>query len=151
MPTGIRPDAAARIMDLADPARKMSKSTPTAAGRIGLLDSPDVIRRTISRAVTDNLGIVRDDPQDQPGVSNLLAVLRACTGSATTTSTTYGALKREVTDAVEALLAPIRARHAELAADPGHVREILAEGRARVRPTAQATVRRTRAAVGLLD
>jgi tryptophanyl-tRNA synthetase len=151
VPEGVRPDQVARIMDLADPARKMSKSTPSAAGRIGLLDSPDVLRRTISRAVTDNVGVVRDDPQNQPGVSNLLAILRACTGSAPATPGSYGVLKREVTDAVEAVLAPIRARHAELAADPGHVRAILAEGRARVRPTAQATVRRARAAIGLLD
>ena len=63
----------------------------------------------------------------------------------------YGALKREVTDAVEALLAPIRQRYAELSADPGHVREILAEGKARVRPAAADTVRRTRAAIGLMD
>jgi tryptophanyl-tRNA synthetase len=151
VPEGIRPDAAARIMDLADPTRKMSKSTPSAAGRIGLLDSPDVIRRTISRAVTDTVGVVRDDPAGQPGISNLLAVLRACGGDASAPFTSYGALKREVTDAVEALLAPIRARHAELTADPGHVRRLLAEGRDRVRPHAQATVRRARAAIGLLD
>jgi tryptophanyl-tRNA synthetase len=152
VPDGIRPENAARIMDLAEPARKMSKSSPSPAGRIGLLDPPDVIRRTISRAVTDTVGVVRHDPANQPGVSNLLAILAACTGRGEPAGfSSYGALKKEVTDAVEALLAPIRARHAELAADPGHVREILAEGRTRVRPIAQATVRRARAAIGLLD
>ena len=151
VPEGIRPDAAARVMDLADPTRKMSKSTPSAAGRIGLLDPPEVVRRTISRAVTDTVGVVRDDPGRQPGVSNLLAILRACTGTEPGPFPSYGALKREVTDAVEAVLEPIRARHAELAADPGQVRKILAEGRARVRPRAEETVRRVRAAIGLLD
>ena len=140
-----------RIMDLADPARKMSKSTPSPAGRIGLLDPPEVIRRTISRAVTDNLGVVRDDPENQPGVSNLLAILTACTGAPPRTYTSYGELKREVTDAVEALLAPIRAAYADLSADPGHLRSILAEGKTRVRPIAAGTVRRARAAIGLLD
>jgi tryptophanyl-tRNA synthetase len=138
-------------MDLADPARKMSKSTPTAAGRIGLLDSPDVLRRTISRAVTDTAGVVRHDPVDQPGITNLLAVLAACTAEPPGEFTSYGALKTAVVDAVDALLAPIRARHAELTADPGHVNSILAEGRTRVRPTAIETVRRTRAALGLLN
>lgn len=151
VPEGVRPESAARIMDLADPTRKMSKSTPSPAGRIGLLDSPDRIRKTIARAVTDTIGEVRDDPENQPGVSNLLAILRACTGKEPGEFTSYGALKAEVTDAVEALLKPIRARYAEFADDPGQIRQILAEGRTRVRPRAQATVRRARAAIGLLD
>jgi tryptophanyl-tRNA synthetase len=151
VPEGVRPESAARIMDLADPARKMSKSSPSAAGRIGVLDPPDVVRRKISRAITDTVGIVRHDPANQPGVTNLLGILRECTGAEPRSFASYGALKREVTDAVEAVLAPIRARHAELAADPGHIRRILADGRTRVRPQAQATVRRTRAAIGLLD
>ncbi|MCY1141695.1 tryptophan--tRNA ligase [Actinoplanes sp. Pm04-4] len=151
VPEGIRPENAARIMDLADPARKMSKSTPSAAGRIGLLDPPDVIRRTIARAVTDTVGVVRDDPEHQPGVTNLLGILRACSDREPEQLTSYGALKREVTDAVEAVLGPIRARYAELSEDPGHVRKILAEGKAWVQPRAAETVRRTRAALGLLD
>ncbi len=73
VPEGVRPESAARIMDLADPTRKMSKSAASAAGRIGVLDPPEVIRRTISRAVTDTLNVVRYDPERQPGVSNLLA------------------------------------------------------------------------------
>jgi tryptophanyl-tRNA synthetase len=151
VPEGVRPDAAARVMDLAEPTRKMSKSHPSPTGRIGLLDPPEVIRRTIGRAVTDGVGVVRHDPQGQPGITNLVAILVACGGREPGGFASYGALKREVTDAVEALLAPIRARYAELAADPRHVREILAEGRARVRPAAAATVRRARAAIGLLD
>jgi tryptophanyl-tRNA synthetase len=151
VPSGVRPESAARVMDLAEPTRKMSKSNPSTAGRIGLLDSPDVVRRTIARAVTDNVGVVRHDPESQPGISNLLDILAACTGSQPREFTSYGELKREVTDAVEALLAPIRARYAQLSADPAYLRSILAEGKARVRPSASETVRRTRAALGLLD
>ncbi|WP_127504819.1 tryptophan--tRNA ligase [Actinoplanes solisilvae] len=151
VPEGIRPESAARVMDLADPARKMSKSSPSPAGRIGLLDSPDVIRRTIARAVTDTVGIVRDDPAGQPGVTNLLGILRACSDRELGDLHSYGALKREVTDAVEAVLTPIRTRYAELAEDPDHVRKVLSEGKAWVRPRAAETVRRTRAALGLLD
>ncbi|WP_433793835.1 tryptophan--tRNA ligase [Actinoplanes sp. CA-252034] len=149
VPEGVRPEAAARVMDLADPTAKMGKST--GSGRIGLLDPPDVVRRTIARAVTDEIGVVRRDPENQPGVTNLIDVLAACSGRPPSDRHSYGALKREVTDAVEALLAPIRARHAELTEDPAHVRKILAEGAARVRPRAAETVRRTRTALGLLD
>ncbi|MCA2217885.1 tryptophan--tRNA ligase [Jidongwangia harbinensis] len=151
VPEGVRPETAARIMDLADPATKMGKSSGPGAGRIGLLDPPEVVRRTVARAVTDTVGRVRHDPRNQPGVSNLLAILAACGGRAPDETASYGTLKREVTDAVEAVLAPIRARHAELAADPGHVRSVLADGRDRVRAAAGDTVRRARRAIGLLE
>jgi tryptophanyl-tRNA synthetase len=148
------PDAvktnAARVMDLADPATKMGKSGASGAGRIGLLDPADVVRRTIARAVTDTVGVVRHDPEGQPGITNLLEILAAATGETPGTYTSYGDLKKDVIDAVEAALAPIRARYAELAADPGYVLSVLSDGRDRVRETAQATVRRTRAALGLL-
>ena len=150
VPAGIRPEAAARVMDLADPTAKMGKSAGSGAGRIALLDPPDVVRRTIARAVTDTVGRVRRDP-GQPGVTNLLAILEACTGAPAGEFTSYGDLKRAVTDAVEAALAPIRARHADLVRDPAYVRKVLADGRERVRPTAQATVRRARRAIGLVD
>jgi tryptophanyl-tRNA synthetase len=151
VPEGVRPEAAARLMDLADPATKMGKTRRTGAGRIGVLDPPEVVRRTIARAVTDTVGRVRRDPVRQPGVTNLLDILAACTGGPAAEFASYGDLKRSVTDAVETVLAPIRARHAELVRDPGHVRKVLADGREKVRPRAQATVRRARQAIGLLD
>ncbi|MBG0568758.1 tryptophan--tRNA ligase [Actinoplanes aureus] len=149
VPEGVKPEAAARIMDLADPTTKMSKTT--GAGRIGLLDPPEVVRRTVARAVTDEFATVRRDPERQPGVTNLIDILAACAGRPPADTDSYGALKSEVTDAIEALLTPIRARHAELSDDPGYVREVLARSADRVRPTAEATVRRARQAIGLLD
>jgi tryptophanyl-tRNA synthetase len=151
VPDGVKPEGAARIMDLADPSTKMGKSSSSSAGRIGLLDSPDVIRRAIARAVTDTVGVVRHDPVNQPGVTNLLAILSACTGAPAPEFTSYGALKRAVTEAVEAVLSPIRTRYAELAADPAYVRGVLADGAAQVRPTAGATVSRAKEALGLLS
>ncbi|WP_229076492.1 tryptophan--tRNA ligase [Actinoplanes sp. DH11] len=150
LPGGVRPGSAARVMDLADPGTKMGKSNASGAGRIGLLDPPETVRRTVARAVTDEFAQVRRHP-DQPGVTNLIDILAGCSGREPADPVSYGALKREVADAIEALLEPIRARYAELADDPAHVREILARGAARVRPIAAATVRRTRAAIGLLD
>jgi tryptophanyl-tRNA synthetase len=150
VPEGVQPDLAARIMDLARPTTKMSKTSASGAGRIGLLDPPEVVRRTIARAVTDTVGRVRFDPVAQPGVSNLLAILEACGGRPAGDIASYGALKREVTEAVEAMLGPIRSRYAEIADDPGYVRAMLAESAARVRGTAAATVRRAKEAVGLV-
>jgi tryptophanyl-tRNA synthetase len=150
VPEAIKPEGVARLMDLADPAVKMGKTNGSGSGRIGLLDPPEVIRRTIARAVTDTVGVVRHDPA-QPGVSNLLTLLETCSGRPAGEISSYGALKREVTDAVEAVVGPIRARYHEMAADPGHVRSVLADGAARVRPTAAATVHRAKQAIGLLN
>jgi tryptophanyl-tRNA synthetase len=151
VPDGVQPESVARVMDLAEPTSKMGKTNGTGAGRIGVLDPPDVIRRTIARAVTDAVGQVRRDPVNQPGVSNLLAVLEACTGAPPPEISSYGELKKLVTEAVDVVLSPIRARHAEIIADPGHLDAVIADGAARVRPVAAATVRRAKRALGLLD
>ncbi|WP_436522736.1 tryptophan--tRNA ligase [Actinoplanes sp. HUAS TT8] len=149
VPEGVRPDSAARVMDLAEPTMKMGKSLGT--GQIGLLDPPEVIRRTIARAATDQAGRVRRDRENQPGVTNLIDILAETTGRPPSDPTSYAALKREVGDAIEALLAPLRARHAELAKNPDFVRRVLADGAEKVRPIAAATVRRARAGIGLLN
>ncbi|HEY0952134.1 tryptophan--tRNA ligase, partial [Nocardioides sp.] len=99
------PAAGARVMRLDDPTAKMGKSAGDTAGVVRLLDPPDVVRRKIARAVTDSdtgADAVRADPA-KPGVTNLLQILAACGGSAAGI-TTYGALKKAVTDAVVAQL-----------------------------------------------
>ena len=119
------PAAGARVMDLADPTRKMSKSAD-AAGSVFLLDPPDVVRRKVARAVTDSdtgPDAVRRDRSAKPGVTNLIEILEACGGSADGI-TTYGALKRAVTDAVVAELEPLQKRYADLAADATYVTQV---------------------------
>ena len=143
-------DGSARVMDLQHPERKMSKSAD-AAGSIHLLDPPDVVRRKVARAVTDSEtgpGAVRADRDTKPGVTNLLEILVACGGSAAGLST-YGALKRAVTDAVVAELEPIQRRHAELAADPTEVAGTFAAGAARCREVTAPVLAAAQAAVGL--
>lgn len=142
-------DGTARVMDLLHPERKMSKSAD-AAGSILLLDPPDVVRRKVARAVTDSdtgPSAVRSDPA-KPGVSNLLAVLEACGGSAAGL-TTYGALKAAVTDAVVATLEPVQKSYAELAADPGHVASVFAAGAERCRQVTAPVLEAAQAAMGL--
>ncbi len=150
VPSIATPTTGARVMDLADPTRKMSKSAD-AAGSVFLLDPPDVVRRKIGRAVTDSdtgPAAVRADRAAKPGVTNLLEILVACGGSADGI-TTYGALKREVTDAVVAQLEPIRTAYADLAADPAYVQGVYSTGAERCRQVTAPVLAAARAAIGL--
>ncbi len=154
LPKAINPPVAGRIMDLADPAGKMSKSSSSAAGSLRLLDGPDVLRRKVMRAVTDTGGDVVYDLAGKPGVSNLLAILAACTGQEPDGLNgrfgRYGDLKHAVADAVIATLAPVRDRYQELSRDQGHVRSVLRAGAARASEQGREKVRQAKAAIGLL-
>jgi tryptophanyl-tRNA synthetase len=149
--TFVVPDAyitkeAARILDLQDPTAKMSKSLPD-AGTINLLDDPDVIVKKIRRAVTDAGTDIRYDPDNKPGVSNLLVILSAVTGAPVPTLEAgfagqgYGQLKNAVADAVVSFAEPFSKRLAELMSDPAEIDRVLARGAERARPVADATVR----------
>ena len=144
----------ARIKDLQEPTRKMSASSASAAGTILLLDPPDVIERKIKRAVTDTEPDVRYDPEAKPGVSNLLTILAAATGSnpekVAANYSQYGPLKADTAAAVVELLTPIQARYRELADDPTAANAALAKGAAKAHAVATVTLARARDAVGLL-
>ncbi|MGW7360177.1 tryptophan--tRNA ligase [Streptomyces sp. NPDC054802] len=154
VPRTTRPPVAARVMDLQDPTSKMGKSHDSGAGIIYLLDEADVVRKKIMRAVTDSGPDVEYDPSSRPGVANLLEVLAACTKEdpkeLAGTYTSYGALKKDTAEAVLELLRPVRERHAELAADPGHVDAVLKKGAERARGMARPTVDAAYRAIGLL-
>ncbi len=144
------PRVGARVMDLQDPGRKMSKSVDPDTGVIRLLDPPDVVRRKVARAVTDSdtgPSAVRPSP-DKPGVTNLLEILGACGGSADGI-TTYGALKSAVTEAVVATLEPLQKAYAELADDPSYVDSVFAAGSARCREVTASVLADATAAMGL--
>jgi tryptophanyl-tRNA synthetase len=157
VPALARPSVAARVADLADPSSKMSKSAVDGApGVVRMLDSPDLVRRKIMRAVTDSESVVSYDPQAKPGVSNLLEILASCRGAGSpallaSRYASYGALKQDVADAVVELLAPVQARYAALEADRGHVDELLAAGARRARERAGRVLDRARVAIGLSE
>lgn len=148
------PGVGARVMDLQQPTRKMSKSTGTPLGCIGITDTPDEIVRKVRRAVTDTGTEVVYDPSDKPGVSNLLEILSAVLGAPPAELaggfTTYGALKATVADVLVAHLEPIRTRYERFAADPATVAAILAKGAEKAGAVARPTLERARLAVGLL-
>ncbi len=154
VPTLAPAATAARIGDLATPTTKMSKSAPeTAAGVIRMLDPPDLIRRKVSRAMTDSEASVRFDPGSKPGVSNLLDILAACTGGSPAELArgyaSYGELKRDTADAVVSTLGPVQRRYTELVADPGYVSDVLRDGAARATGRAADVLQRARRAIGL--
>ncbi|WP_017933178.1 tryptophan--tRNA ligase [Nocardioides sp. Iso805N] len=152
VPRAVHPPRGARVMDLAAPERKMSKSAgDDHSGSIFLLDPPEVIRRKVMRAVTDSdvgASAVRSDRAQKPGVTNLLDILQACGGSAAGIST-YGALKKAVADAVVAELEPLQKRYRELAADPAHVTAVYAAGAAVCREVTAPVLAAAEAAVGV--
>jgi tryptophanyl-tRNA synthetase len=150
-----RAATAARVRDLAHPTAKMSKSdAEEAPGVIRMLDSPDRVRRAVLRAVTDSGTQVRYDAEASPGVTNLLEILGACTGADPQAlagqHASYGALKRDVADAVVAVLAPVQARYAELAGDRAEVDRVLDEGRRRAETAARPRLEAAALAVGLM-
>jgi len=156
LPRATLPPVGARIMDLQQPDRKMSKSTSTPAGVILLGDDEATTRRKIMRAVTDSGSEVRPGP-DKPAVTNLLDVFAAVTGrspqdiAADYAGRGYGDLKRDLAEAVNDYLRPTRTRYAEIAADPGAVREQLRKGAGRAQSLAAETLDRARRRVGLAE
>ena len=153
VPAHAIPRAGARVMDLQSPTSKMSKSLESPQGTVLMLDEPAAIAKKFKRAETDSLGSVAFDPVGQPGVANLLSILAAATGgdaaSLAAEYSQYGPLKVACAEAVSELLAPIRARHAELAADPAELTRLLAGGAAKATVTAEGVLDRVRVAVGL--
>ncbi|MFF8844704.1 tryptophan--tRNA ligase [Streptomyces sp. NPDC015127] len=154
VPRVTHPPVAARVMDLQDPASKMGKSNAVGAGIVYLLDDADVVRKKVMRAVTDSGHEVAYDREERPGVTNLLEILAACTGrdpkELAGAYASYGTLKKDVADAVVEVLRPVRERHAELAADPAYLDEVLRKGADRARGMARPTVDAAYRAIGLL-
>jgi tryptophanyl-tRNA synthetase len=139
VPEGIYPGVGARIMDLQEPTKKMSTTGGSPQGTIGLLEPADAIRKKFKSAVTDSGSDVRHDPDEKPGVSNLIEIMSVATGEpieaveARYDGGGYGRFKEEVGEAVVALLQPIATRYEELRADPAALERLLARGAEKAR------------------
>lgn len=151
-PQALIRDEGARIMDLADPSKKMSKSDPD--GAILLLDPPNVVKKKIARATTDSERSIEFNP-NRPGVFNLASIygLLADQDRATVEAhfigKGYKEFKAELTERIVTVLTPIQQRYQEYMNDPAQLDAILAAGADRVRPTANATLLRAQQAMGL--
>ena len=153
IPEGYYSKVGGRVQSLQDPARKMSKSDAEDSF-ISVLDTPDVIRRKYRRAVTDSLASIRFDPENQPGVSNLLSIISALTGEdmekvvASFEGKGYGDLKAAVTDVTIETLAPIQAEFARVMKDKKYMEEVYREGAQRAGAIAERTLQKLMKKIG---
>jgi tryptophanyl-tRNA synthetase len=145
----------AKIYDLQEPTAKMSKSVG-GAGLIELLDDPKVIEKRIKSAVTDSGREVVADPEDKPGVTNLMTILSALTGQSIEqvehdfTGRGYGDLKKSVASAVLDVAIPFQNRVRELLDDRAELDALLARGAAKAREVAARTLATVYERVGFL-
>ena len=144
----------AKIVDLADPTAKMSKSSPT--GCAFLLDGDAVLAKKFKSAVTDSEREIRYDAESKPGVSNLLVIQQALTGrsiaelEASYEGRGYGDLKTETAQIVIEALAPIRERVTELLDDPAELNRLMAIGAHKARASARHTLAAVYDAIGFV-
>lgn len=145
-----------RVMSLRDPERKMSKSDPSERSRILLEDPPDEIRRKVLAARTDSIDGISWDPENRPGLANLLRILSAVSdlGPPEAIADALAArsmlqLKEQLVDALVQELSPVRKRFLELDADHDYIRSVLRDGAERARAVSEATMADVRDAVGL--
>jgi tryptophanyl-tRNA synthetase len=133
LPAGVYPEVGARIMDLQEPAAKMSTTGGSVLGTVRLLDDDDTIRRKFKSAVTDSGREVRRSPE-KAGITNLVDIMAVATDrrpeeiEAQYDGAGYGQFKADVGEAVVRLVAPVRDRYHELRADPGELQRLLRLG-----------------------
>ncbi|AHC41646.1 MULTISPECIES: tryptophan--tRNA ligase [Bacillus] len=148
------PESGARIMSLADPLKKMSKSDPNQKAFITLLDEPKQLEKKIKSAVTDSEGIVKYDKENKPGVSNLLTIYSILGNTsieeleAKYGGKGYGEFKSDLAEVVIGALTPIQERYRELI-ESDELDRILDEGAARANKTAGKMVKKMENAMGL--
>ena len=153
MPEPIIPKVGARIMSLSDPTRKMSKSDPK--GDIFLKDDLNIVRKKIMSAVTDLGSDIYYDPENKPGISNLIQIYASLkdisieeTENIFKDCHKYGEFKKAVADVVVDVLAPFQEKYKEVLAS-GKIDEILDEGAKRASYIANKTLLKVKKTVGL--
>jgi tryptophanyl-tRNA synthetase len=157
VPDVLIPKVTAKIYDLADPTAKMSKSAGSEAGLINLLDDPKATAKKIRAAVTDSEREVRYDPDAKPGVSNLLTIQSAVTGTdidklvEAYAGRGYGDLKADTADAVVDFVTPVKARVDELVGDPTELEAILKRGAERATELSAKTIANVYERLGFLQ
>ncbi|MGI9027775.1 MAG: tryptophan--tRNA ligase [Candidatus Saccharimonadales bacterium] len=146
--------AALRIMDLADPLKKMSKSDESGKGIIYLGDSPEAAHKKVMGATTDAVGAINYDPAQQPGISNLLDILALLRGVDVQTAaaeytgqTSYGSFKTVVADEVAAFLTKFQTQLGQV--DEQAIQAKLATSEQAMNDAANQTLLRVQKAIGL--
>jgi tryptophanyl-tRNA synthetase len=145
----------AKIMDLQDPTKKMSKSEENPNSYILIMDPPEVIRKKISRAVTDSIGVVKYT-DEQPGVKNLMTILSTIIGQTTEEIENkyegqgYAQFKKDVAEAIVSELEPIQKKVKELLADKAYIESIYKAGAEKANYAATKTLRKMQKKIGFI-
>ncbi len=156
MPEPHIPQATAKIYDLQDPTAKMSKSASSPSGIVELLDPPRTSAKKIRSAVTDNEREIRFDPENKPGIANLLTINAAMTDrkvaevEAEYVGRGYGDLKKDLGEIVAAFAEPFAEKVNGYLADPAELDRVLARGATRAREVSGATLAAVHERIGFL-
>lgn len=154
VPEGKYMKSGARIMALDEPTNKMSKSAENEFSRISLLDTPSKMKKAIMRATTDSDGEVRFDPENKPGISNLLSIYSVFSGISVEQlekdyqGSGYGNFKKDLVEIVVDALAPIQQKYNDVM-NSGELDQILKDGAEKAEVIAQKTLRRVKENFGL--
>lgn len=148
-------DTGAKIMDLQEPEKKMSKSADNPNGYILILDPPNTIKKKINRAVTDDVGEVRFT-EEQPGISNLISILSTITNKSPKDiekdykGLGYAQFKSDVIDALVDELSPVQKKVKELLEDQSYLENIYKKSAEKASLVANETLKRMQTNLGLL-
>ncbi len=154
VPEGVYMKVGAKINDLLDPTKKMSKSAENANGSVFLSDDKDAVMRKFKRAVTDSDAQIKYDPENKPGVSNLLTIYSVFAGKTVEQAEKefagvgYGEFKLAVGEAVADRLAPLQAEQARLLADKAYLDGVLKKGAESAARTADRTLAKVYKKIG---
>lgn len=154
IPEGVYMKAGAKICDLLNPDKKMSKSAENANGSIFLSDDRDTVIRKFKRAVTDSESCVKYDPENKPGVSNLLSIYSVFADKTVAEAekefagTGYGEFKLAVGETVADRLAPIQSEQNKLLSDKTYLEGVLKSGAERAAYIANKTLNKVHKKIG---
>jgi tryptophanyl-tRNA synthetase len=145
----------ARIMSLADPSKKMSKSDKDYSGCVGLLDTPDEIREKIKKAMTDSGTEIKYSPQ-KPALANLLTIYSAFSGQPIqkiekkyADNSSYVDFKKDLAETIIAGLADFQKKYGEIKNNPDYTKKIIREGAQKAKEIAEMTIKDIRKKIGL--
>jgi tryptophanyl-tRNA synthetase len=157
VPEAMIPKEGARVMGFDNPLTKMSKSESSDYHAAYLLDSPERVKKTVMRAITDSHGIIKfSEETERAGVNNLLNIYQALTNLTQEQIETqfegrgYGNLKKAVAEQINEQLAPLQTRYRQIMDEPGYLDAVLMQGAERAAHVANETLRVVQQKIGFL-
>ena len=158
IPEGFMPKAGAKVMSLAEPTKKMSKSDENPKAYISMMDDFNVIAKKIKSAVTDSEGVIeyRENDETKMGINNLLTIMSAATGKSIDdlvneySSQGYGTFKSDVAEAVVEMIRPIRGEYDKIIQDKEYLKKICDEGAEKAYYISRKTMSKVKKKVGFI-